>query len=300
MPPGAASGAEDCRGGEKYATARIAGASEWVRLKAMISKVHLFGAALAGILVCSLAGAQARSTAVAPARRSFSHTGPTGRASANSAPSAATGFQSTLQPSLIQIPPSGRVGPGFAPAGSLFAFGSPSGSPGLGFDFAHRAGIGGARRNNSGQFEHHGHRGQGFYAPIFFGAYPNVYDDEGYDPQDGQAEQQVQESQPRPQANVIQQPAPAEQGAGSDADSRNLSSSDSGPQPAAAIPDVGNFIFVRRDGSVLFASMFSVVGPQLQYVTPEGIRRTMAISDLDSDATQQMNEARGTTVQIHK
>jgi hypothetical protein len=37
----------------------------------------------------------------------------------------------------------------------------------------------------------------------------------------------------------------------------------------------------------------------VQYITPEGIRRTLAISDLDTDATQQMNEARGTTVQIH-
>jgi hypothetical protein len=49
----------------------------------------------------------------------------------------------------------------------------------------------------------------------------------------------------------------------------------------------------------LFASVFSVVGSQLQYVTPEGIRRTLPISELDAGATQQMNEARGTTVQIH-
>jgi hypothetical protein len=35
------------------------------------------------------------------------------------------------------------------------------------------------------------------------------------------------------------------------------------------------------------------------YVTPEGIRHTLAVSDVDSDATREMNEARGTTVQIH-
>ncbi len=40
-------------------------------------------------------------------------------------------------------------------------------------------------------------------------------------------------------------------------------------------------------------------GTQLQYVTPEGIRHTLAMSDLDAGATQEMNEARGTTVQIH-
>jgi hypothetical protein len=62
---------------------------------------------------------------------------------------------------------------------------------------------------------------------------------------------------------------------------------------------VGDFILVRRDGRILFASIFSVDGAQLQYVTPEGIRRTMTLSDLDINATQQLNEARGTTVQIH-
>jgi len=265
----------------------------------MISKFHLFAAAIVGILVCSLAGAQARSTAAPRARRSFSHTRPAGRASASSADSAVTGFRSTRQPSLIQIAPSGRTGSGFAPAGGSSEFGSLTRSPGLGFDFPHLAAIGGTLRHNSGEFEHHGHHGQGFYAPIFFGAYPYGYDDQGYDQQDPPPDEQVQQSQPPPQASVMQQPAPAQQGAGSDGDLRNLSASDSESQPAADIPDVGNFIFIRRDGSVLFASMFSVVGAQLQYVTPEGIRRTMAISDLDSDATQQMNEARGTTVQIH-
>jgi hypothetical protein len=69
-------------------------------------------------------------------------------------------------------------------------------------------------------------------------------------------------------------------------------------QPQAPVRDVGDFILVRRDGRILFASIFSVVGTQLQYVTPEGIRRTLAIADLDAAATQQINEARGTTLQF--
>jgi hypothetical protein len=64
------------------------------------------------------------------------------------------------------------------------------------------------------------------------------------------------------------------------------------------VPDVGDFILVRQDGRILFASVFSVVGTQMQYVTPEGIRHTLPLTDLDANATQQMNEARGTTVQI--
>ena len=56
---------------------------------------------------------------------------------------------------------------------------------------------------------------------------------------------------------------------------------------------------VRRDGRILFASAFSVSGAQVTYVTPEGIRHSVPMAEMDPDATQQMNEARGTTVQLH-
>jgi hypothetical protein len=197
---------------------------------------------------------------------------------------------------VIQISPSGRITSGFAPDANSFSFDGSSGVPGLGFDFPHLAAISGALGNNSSHFGHHGHRGQGSFVPILFGGYPYYYDDPGYD----QPEQQtVQQSQPQPQIIVIQQPVPAQQGADSGSDTGNLSASESESQAAVPIRDVGDFILVRRDGRVLFASLFSVVGTQLQYVTPEGIRHTLAMSDLDADATQQMNEARGTTVQIH-
>ena len=132
--------------------------------------------------------------------------------------------------------------------------------------------------------------------PILFGGYPYYYDETGYDQPEQQA---VQQSQPQPQIIVIQQPAPAQQNADTGSGAGNPSASLSAPQADVPIPDVGNFILVRRDGRLLFASVFSVVGSQVQYVTPEGIRRTLAISDLDAVATQQMNEARGTTVEIH-
>jgi len=88
---------------------------------------------------------------------------------------------------------------------------------------------------------------------------------------------------------------------GSGSESESGSSSAPSPAPETAPPprDVGEFVLVRRDGRVLFASMFMVAGTQLTYVTPEGIRRALPIADLDADATEQMNEARGTTVQIH-
>ena len=208
----------------------------------------------------------------------------------------ATRTQLSQQASIIQISPSGRITTGFAAGTDSFVSDTFSGVPGLGFDFPHLAAISGALRNNGPRFGHDGRRGQGSFIPILFGGYPYYYDDLEYDQQGQQTSQQAQ---PQPQIIVIQQPVPAPQGADLSSDTGTLSASEPESQPAAPVRDVGDFILVRRDGRILFASIFSVVGPQLQYVTPEGIRRTLAISDLDADATQQMNEARGTSVQIH-
>jgi hypothetical protein len=262
----------------------------------MISKFHLFVGALAGVLVCSVAGAQVRD-GVSSVRSSSLHVRAAARASARSTRNSQTAAQSSPQANVIQISPSGRITSGLAPTANLFSFDGSSGVPGLGFDFPHLAAISGALGNNSSsRFGHNGLRGQGSFVPILFGGYPYYYDDLGND----QADQQtVQQSQPQPQIIVIQQPVPAQQGADSGSDTGNLSASVPAPQADVPIPDVGDFILVRRDGRIVFASIFSIVGAQLQYVTPEGIRHSLAMSDLDADATQQMNEARGTTVQIH-
>jgi hypothetical protein len=267
----------------------------------MISKFQLFAAALAVVLFCSVAGAQVRNGS--PSVRQASGQArpvPAARASAISTGTAAMGLQTSRQGRVIQISPSGQIASGFDPIANSISFDSTSGVPGLGFDFPHLAAISRALRNNSSpRFEHHGHRGPGSFVPILFGGYPYYpyYDNSlGY----GQTEQEaVQPSQPQPQIIVIQLPAPAQQSADSERDTGNLSAPVTESQAAVPIPDVGDFILVRRDGRILFASVFSVVGAQLQYVTPEGIRHTVAMSDLDADATQQMNEARGTTVQIH-
>jgi hypothetical protein len=258
----------------------------------MISRIHFFAAIAAGILVCSLAAAQARNATVdSSVQRPAAHARPAARASANSTGTAATALQSSRQDSVIQISPSGHVTSGFDPIASSVSFDAV---PGLGFDFPHMAAISGARRNNSSmQFVHQGHRGQSSFVPILFGGYP-YYEDLGYDQPEQQPVQQLQ-----PQIIVIQQPVPAQQAADKRSDTSNLSASQPESQAAAPVRDVGDFLLVRRDGRILFASVFSVVGMQLQYVTPEGIRHTLAMSDLDADATRQMNEARGTTLQIH-
>jgi hypothetical protein len=262
----------------------------------MVSKFHLFAAALAGVLVGPVAGAQVRDASTS-VRRPAVHARPAARASAHSAGAAATAFPSGQQVSVIQISPNGRITSGFTPGANLFNFDGSPGVPGLGFDFPHLAAISGAPGNNSSShFGNNGRRGQGSFVPILFAGYPYYSDDLGYDQQDQQA---VQPSQLQPQIIVIQQPVPAQQDADSGNDTGNLSALAPASQADVPIPDVGDFVLVRRDGRILFASLFSVVGTQLQYVTPEGIRHTMAMSDLDVDATQQMNEARGTTLQFH-
>jgi hypothetical protein len=183
----------------------------------------------------------------------------------------------------------------FASNQNLSGFEQLSGVPGLGFDFPHLAAIsGGLASRSHSRFVHDGHRGRGSFVPILFGGYPYYYDDAGYDQPEPET---VPQSQSQPQIIVIQQPVSGQQGAdaGNDLESASAPAAE---QPTLPIRDVGDFILVRQDGRILFASVFSIVGAQLQYVTPEGIRHTLAVSDLDADATQQMNEARGTTVQI--
>jgi hypothetical protein len=265
----------------------------------MISKFQLFAAALTGILACGVAGAQGRngSSPAGLAGRTPEHAATPAKPPAASTAAPATVIPASRQTRVVQIPANGRIVSGFAEDGNSFNF-DTSGSPGLGFDFPHLAAISGGSRRGS---VHGGHRNrfdQGAFVPILFGGYPYYPYDMVYDQPEPQP---VQQYQPQPQIIVIQQPAAApQQVAGADSNAASARRDSSLPDAQVApVRDVGDFILVRRDGRVVFASVFSVVGAQVQYVTPEGIRRTLAVSDIDSDATQQMNEARGTTVQIH-
>ena len=66
------------------------------------------------------------------------------------------------------------------------------------------------------------------------------------------------------------------------------------PAPAAQQPqDSAQYVFVQRDGSLLFAVAYSWEKGMLRYITPEGLRRSVGGDKLDLDATQQFNEQRG-------
>lgn len=69
-------------------------------------------------------------------------------------------------------------------------------------------------------------------------------------------------------------------------------------QEAAPLPDVGSFALVMRDGTQVDALAFTRTQDKIIYITPDGGRRTVAASDIDSDSTARVNEERGTPLQL--
>jgi len=68
--------------------------------------------------------------------------------------------------------------------------------------------------------------------------------------------------------------------------------------PPEAPHDVGEFVLVRRDGKLVFATAFFAQPDRIVYITREGVRRSLLLSELDVDATLRMNEERGTTIHL--
>ena len=163
--------------------------------------------------------------------------------------------------------------------------------PGLGFDFAHLAAI------NAGR-HHRRFRGTTFatFGGFPFVEFPFFSDSSGVAP--------VQAAPP--QVIIVQQPVP-QQAEDDEAEvtprrsrSRRFYSAPAPEAPADAAPGraADEYVLVRRDGGLLFAVAFSLQGGQLNYVTREGLRRTVALAAIDAEATEQMNEQRGMTVRL--
>ena len=96
---------------------------------------------------------------------------------------------------------------------------------------------------------------------------------------------------PQPQIIVVQQAPAAEQ---TDAQAEPESAMESLPP----LPDVGQFTLVLRNGSQIQAVAFTRSNDKIVYITVEGSRRTIAVADLDSDATVRVNQERGTPLQF--
>lgn len=86
---------------------------------------------------------------------------------------------------------------------------------------------------------------------------------------------------------VMQQPA-AQQAAPSGAEQP-------APEP---LPDVGQFTLVMRDGTQIEAVAFTHMKDRIVYITREGARRSVALSEVDVDATVRVNQERGTPLEL--
>ena len=159
--------------------------------------------------------------------------------------------------------------------------------PGLGFDYPHLAAISGNRHRHSNRF--FGGDPFGFGGGFLWG--PSVVVEEV----------PVAESQP----TVIEEEVADDASDDAPRPPRRARASRvvSDPQPESTVasapqPDPEQFVFVRRDGGLVFAVAYSWDNGTLRYVTPEGLRRSMGRDALDLSATEQFNEQRGLNFRV--
>jgi hypothetical protein len=100
-----------------------------------------------------------------------------------------------------------------------------------------------------------------------------------------------------PPVIIIQQPAPIVQTPPAPEDETRPAAAP--VPPPAPVPDIGEFILILRDGSLISAVAFSRQGDRIIYITREGARRMLPLASLDGDATARANEERGTSLQLH-
>jgi len=109
-----------------------------------------------------------------------------------------------------------------------------------------------------------------------------------------------------PAAEQGEEAAPSDVETSERADTSNQSDSNqqiAAEQPAAPeyyppSEPIYEFVFVKRDGTKIFAVAYSLTKDKVQYVTREGLRRSLPLDSLDFGATQKSNEERGNSVNL--
>lgn len=124
--------------------------------------------------------------------------------------------------------------------------------------------------------------GSGYYLLDGGGAYAYPYPAEP-----SEAESPALQQQQQPQVIVVQQ-APA----------RATQSSAAAQAPEPQLPDAGQFTLVLHNGTQIEAVAFTQMKDRIVYITRDGSRRSLALSDLDADATVRLNQERGTPLQL--
>lgn len=154
--------------------------------------------------------------------------------------------------------------------------------PGLGFDYPHLAAVSGNRHL------HHDRFNNGF--PLGFSGFllsPSVIVEQA-----PAAEPEIAAGEAEATDEVADDPSDAPRARLHVRVSRQVSE----PQPDAApapLPEADQYVFVRRDGSLVFAVGYTWENGTLRYITPDGFSRSIGREALDLAATQQFNEQRG-------
>jgi hypothetical protein len=155
-------------------------------------------------------------------------------------------------------------------------------SPGLGFDFPHLAAINSGRTHGRfrGAFpgEFNGFSGFLLSPPVIVGEAP---------PPEQPVIEEVVAANPNDVVRERSRRADRE-------DTREVVNA----EPPAPIPDSPEFVFVRRDGGLLFAVAYYWDNGTLRYVTRDGLRRSVTRDLLDMQATQEFNEQRGVNFRL--
>jgi hypothetical protein len=158
------------------------------------------------------------------------------------------------------------------------------GVPGLGFDYPHLAAISGNRRNHGGRFAGG--------VPFGFSGFllgPSVIQEDApvVESQSADGQSSAVDDQ------EIADDAPPVQRAPRRSRSARRIEPEADTAPAAPPREEEQYVFVRRDGSLVFAVAYAWESGTLRYITPDGLRRSIGRDALDLDATQQFNEQRG-------
>jgi hypothetical protein len=151
--------------------------------------------------------------------------------------------------------------------------------PGLGYDYPHLAAVS----------PRHGHERSAFGQTLGFGYGGYLLSPEIV----VENPQAVEEAQQAPPDETAANSAVADDGRGPQRQYFQRTS----PAPEPPI-DNSQYVFVRRDGSLLFAVAYSWDNGTLRYVTPDGVRKSVAQDSLDMNATQQFNEQRGLSFRV--
>lgn len=109
-------------------------------------------------------------------------------------------------------------------------------------------------------------------------------------------------TQPEPAETATASNAATEPSQASDQAAAAVSEPTPSPEPRestfAPLKAVSEYIFVKRDGTLVFAVAYSLTNGNLAYISREGLRRTIPLDSLDFEATEKSNEEHGNPVTL--